>query len=73
MQKTQRRLIPDPIVCRGRYRIHPTTLRNWDNDPELKFPKAIRIKTRKFRDEAELDDFDRRLAAERETKIETAA
>ena len=60
-----RRLIPDPEVCR-RYSVHSSTLRNWDNDPDLNFPKPIRINKRKFRDEAELDKFDRARAAERE-------
>ena len=36
---TQRRLVPDPEVCR-RYSIHTSTLYNWDHDPELNFPQA---------------------------------
>jgi predicted DNA-binding transcriptional regulator AlpA len=67
MQKHEgRRLIPDPEVCR-RYRIHPSTLRNWDNDPDLKFPKPVRIRKRKHRYDDELDAFDAAQAAERET------
>lgn len=66
MQKSKRRLIPDPQVCR-RYAIHTSTLYNWDKDPELGFPKPVRIKNRKFRDEDELDQFDAARAAERET------
>ncbi len=61
---TQRRLIPDPEVCR-RYHVHSSTLYNWDHDPELNFPKPVRIKKRKYRDEEELDEFDRKRAVER--------
>jgi hypothetical protein len=60
-----RRLIPDPEVCR-RYSIHPSTLSNWDKSPTLNFPKPIRINSRKFRDEGELEKFDRARAAERQ-------
>jgi predicted DNA-binding transcriptional regulator AlpA len=63
---TTKRLIPDPEVCR-RYHVHPSTLVNWDNDPAFGFPKPVRIKTRKFRIESELDAFDEARAAERET------
>jgi predicted DNA-binding transcriptional regulator AlpA len=65
MKKSSRRLLPDPKVC-ARYGVHPSTLWNWDHDPEMKFPKPIRIKNRKYRDEEELDRFDRDLAAERD-------
>jgi len=66
MQKTGRRLVPDAEVCR-RYHIHISTLANWDKDPELGFPKALRINKRKFRDENELDAFDQARAAERDS------
>ena len=66
MQKSARRLIPDPKVCQ-RYGVHPSTLYNWDKDPKLNFPKPVRINKRKFRDEGELDEFDAARAAERET------
>ena len=36
------------------------TLRRWDADPTLDFPRPIRIRNRKYRDEAELDAFDER-------------
>jgi hypothetical protein len=65
---TQRRLIPDPQVCRDRYHIHSSTLRNWDCDPLMGFPKAVRIRNRKYRDERELDEFDAARAAERQTE-----
>jgi hypothetical protein len=51
-------------VC-ARYDIHTTTLRNWDLNPDLDFPKPVRINGRKYRNEAELDQFDRARAAER--------
>jgi hypothetical protein len=65
MKKSNRRLVPDPRVC-DRYGIHSSTLRNWDLDPEMGFPKPIRINKRKYRDEEELDRFDRERAAERD-------
>ena len=34
------------------------TLWRWDRDPQLHFPKAIRIRGRKYRDQGELDAFD---------------
>jgi predicted DNA-binding transcriptional regulator AlpA len=63
--KSGRRLVPDAEVC-SRYGIHVSTLRNWDLNAALNFPKPIRINNRKFRDEAELAQFDRTRAAERE-------
>jgi hypothetical protein len=64
--KSNRRLVPDAEVC-ARYGIHTSTLRNWDLDPKLGFPRPIRINNRKFRDETELAEFDKARAAERET------
>jgi DNA-binding transcriptional MerR regulator len=58
------RLVPDSEVAR-RYGVHVTTLRNWDQDPDLNFPKPVRINGRKFRQEQELNDFDARRAAAR--------
>jgi predicted DNA-binding transcriptional regulator AlpA len=63
-QKSKRRLMPDAEVCR-RYGVHASTLYNWDKNEALRFPKPVRINNRKFRDEAELDQFDRARAAER--------
>jgi predicted DNA-binding transcriptional regulator AlpA len=65
MEKSARRLVPDAEVTR-RYSIHISTLYNWDRNPKLGFPKPIRINGRKFRDEAELNKFDRTRAAERQ-------
>jgi predicted DNA-binding transcriptional regulator AlpA len=67
--KKSSRLIPDAEVAR-RYGKHISTLYNWDRDPDLNFPKAIRINNRKHRDEAELDRFDRARAAERNDNAE---
>ena len=36
------------------------TLRRWDADPRLSFPRPLKIRNRKYRDEAELDAFDER-------------
>jgi hypothetical protein len=63
----KRRLIPDPLVWQG-YGVSPMTGWRWDHDPELNFPKPIRIRGRKYRDAGELAEFDerkRREAAER--------
>jgi hypothetical protein len=56
---TSKRLIPDPKVARDRYGVSSRTLPRWDEKPELGFPKPIYINRRKYRDEAELDRFDR--------------
>jgi hypothetical protein len=62
-----RRLIPDRIVWKERYRVSRMTGYRWDKDPDLNFPKPIRIRKRKYRDEDELDAFDaaRRAASAR--------
>jgi predicted DNA-binding transcriptional regulator AlpA len=52
-----KKLLPDPKVCE-RYNVTPMTLWRWDHDPDLNFPKPIRIRSRKYRDERELDAFD---------------
>ena len=57
-----RRLLPDPVVCR-RYEVTAMTIWRWDHDPELGFPKPIRIKRRKYRYESELEAFERGRAA----------
>ena len=54
MQHNQRRLLPDTLV-RQRYHRSAMTLKRWDQNPALKFPKPIVINGRKYRDEAELD------------------
>jgi hypothetical protein len=54
-----KRLIPDSVVA-ARYGRHVCTLTRWERDPELAFPKRIQIRGRNYRDEAELDAFDKR-------------
>jgi hypothetical protein len=49
-----KRLLPDPLVC-ARYSVTPMTLYRWDRDPALGFPKPIYIRSRKYRDEAQLE------------------
>ena len=68
MQKSGRRLVPDPQVCR-RYGVHTSTLYNWDRDEKLGFPKPVRINGRKYRVEDELNEFDAARAAERRTEL----
>jgi predicted DNA-binding transcriptional regulator AlpA len=68
MKNKPKRLIPDSEVCR-RYGVVPYMLWRWDhNQPELGFPKPVRINGRKYRVEAELDEFDARRAAERDDR-----
>jgi hypothetical protein len=66
----EKRLLPDDKVC-DRYSISLMTLWRWDRDPELNFPKAIRIRGRKYRDEGELDAFD--ATRERDSDLATVA
>jgi predicted DNA-binding transcriptional regulator AlpA len=57
-----RRYLPDPQVCQ-RYGVSAMTLWRWDHDPRVNFPKPIRINRRKYRDEAELEAWERKRAA----------
>ena len=43
-----------------RYGVSTMTLWRWDHDPELRFPPAIRIRKRLYRDLDELAEFDER-------------
>jgi hypothetical protein len=52
-------LIPDSIVARVRYQVVLRTLDRWDKRPELRFPKPHYINGRKYRDQDELDAWDR--------------
>jgi predicted DNA-binding transcriptional regulator AlpA len=65
-----KRLLPDRKVCE-RYSVSQMTLWRWDRDPQLNFPRAIRIRGRKYRDEGELDAFD--AAQVRDADIATVA
>jgi hypothetical protein len=55
------RKLPDRQVCL-RYGVCNRTLSRWDRNPELNFPKPIIINHRKYRDEAELEAWDRAQA-----------
>jgi len=57
-----RKYLPDKLVCE-RYGICPSTLFRWDADENLGFPKPLRVRGRKYRDVAELDQFDALRAA----------
>jgi primosomal protein N'' len=61
------RWIPDPLVAK-RYAVNPRTLRRWDEDPELGFPPVIVINTRRYRELAALEDWERRTAARARTE-----
>lgn len=67
----QNQLIPDHVVAR-RYGVHATTIWRWDRDPDLNFPKPIRIRGRKYRCAAELEEFDARHAEARVSTKEAA-
>ena len=54
------RLIPDPQVAR-RYGVSSMTIYRWDHDPDLDFPKPIRIRKRKYRREKQLIAWERRV------------
>ena len=57
----EKRLIPD-VKVQKRYGVSAMTIWRWDHDPQLDFPKAVRIRGHKYRDESELDAFDARQA-----------
>jgi predicted DNA-binding transcriptional regulator AlpA len=61
-QEQPRRMLPDPRVCE-RYGVCAMTLWRWDNNTTLNFPKPIRINGRKYRDESELEAWERAQAA----------
>jgi hypothetical protein len=62
------KLIPDRIVARERYHVHPHTLRRWDKNPALNFPPPIYVNNRRYRDAAALDAWDRRNSREAATR-----
>ena len=51
--------LPARRVCH-RYDICDRTLDRWLLDPKLKFPKPMFVNKRRYFDENELDEFDRR-------------
>jgi hypothetical protein len=70
MIRAVKRLLPERKVCE-RYGVTPVTLRRWDQDRRLNFPKAVVIRKRKYRDANELDEFDARL--EGDSKLRASA
>ena len=62
-----KRLIPDSHVAE-RYGVHVCTLTRWERDPHLDFPKAVKIRGRNYRDEAQLDAFDKAQQAKPTTR-----
>jgi predicted DNA-binding transcriptional regulator AlpA len=69
---TEKRFIPDPEVRKRYGGISEMTLWRWERDPKLRFPAAIRIHNRKYRDESQLIEWERSRAAERVTTHEVA-
>ena len=61
-EERARNLLPDPLVCR-RYNVTAMTLWRWDRDTSLGFPQPHRIRKRKYRDEAELERWERERAS----------
>jgi len=51
-------LLPDPRVAR-RYHVTSRTIDRWDRQPDLGFPKAVRINQRKYRRLSELEIWER--------------
>jgi hypothetical protein len=65
MAETAKRvLIPDPVVARERYRVHPHTLRRWDKKPALGFPPPVYVNGRRYREAQKLDAWDRKNSRE---------
>jgi predicted DNA-binding transcriptional regulator AlpA len=60
--KMSKRLLHDTYVAE-RYGVSVCTLSRWERDDRLNFPKAIKIRGRNYRDEAQLDAFDDAAAA----------
>jgi hypothetical protein len=52
-------LLPDHIVARVRYHVHPHTLRRWDKNSALRFPPPVYLNGRRYREVAALDAWDR--------------
>ena len=61
-------LIPDVIVARERYCVHPHTLRRWDKNSALDFPPPIYVNGRRYREAEKLDAWDRKNSREAATR-----
>jgi hypothetical protein len=57
-------LIPDPVVAKERYHVHPGTLRRWDDNPALGFPPVVMVNGRRYREAVKLDAWDRKNSRE---------
>jgi hypothetical protein len=57
-------LLPDRLVA-ARYKVTTRTIDRWDQQPELGFPRALRINNRKYRRVNELARWERQRVAER--------
>ena len=61
-------LIPDVVVARERYRVHPATLRRWDRNSDLDFPPPVYVNGRRYREIEALDAWDRKNSREAATR-----
>jgi predicted DNA-binding transcriptional regulator AlpA len=62
MLDTDDEYLTGPEVAR-RYKRSAQTRWRWSKDPELGFPKPIKIKNRLFYRKSEIETFDRRMMA----------
>ena len=63
--KPDEELLP-AASTRNRYRVSDMTLWRWENDPDLDFPKPIRINGRRYWRIADLQAFETRHASKQE-------
>lgn len=59
-----KRLVGIRPVCARYGDVTPRTVTRWQNDPARKFPQPLRINGRRYWDESQLDQYDRRLITE---------
>jgi len=59
VEKPSRRLIPTRAVC-ARYGVVDRTIDRWVADPKLGFAQPIYINNRRYFDEEQLEEFERR-------------
>src|SRR6516162_3082676 len=67
-RRTMAKFIPDPVVARERYHVHPQTLRRWDQNPALGFPPVVMMNGRRYREAEKLDAWDRKNSREAATR-----
>jgi hypothetical protein len=51
------------VEVERRYKRSPQTRQRWSKDPELGFPKAMKIKNKLFYRKSEIEAFERRMMA----------